>query len=143
MESKFFGSLILALCVVGSSGIAFGEDRYIPERPDWEPNEYWFVDSILVDDGYRRIPVYYVDQDFYCSNVLSRGCHVHGPGIQYVILVESKMYDWDKEGCTVRDHEYYHAMGYRHGEGPLSSTCAMFGIVYENYKRYLLYGLTE
>ena len=34
-------------------------------------------------------------------------------------------FDWANQGCTVHDHEFYHAMGVGHGVGLLSSTCLM------------------
>jgi len=92
-----------------------------------EPDLYWHVPIQNNNYEVEKIPVYYVTEEFLCENHvgLARGCFVNGPMGKYVIIVEHMEYDWANQGCTVHDHEFYHAMGYSHGVGLLSSTCSM------------------
>lgn len=120
MEDKLFIIFVLVcsiLLVIAATIVVQGEES---------ADEYWLVQSKITQLGLAWIPVYYVDEITYemCpTEHESRGCYYHGPDRRDVHIVKDKTYEWASQGCTVRDHEYFHAMGYAHGVGPLSTTC--------------------
>lgn len=88
-----------------------------------EPDIYWYVPN--KDTGEIKVfPVYYVEEEFNCKyfGSTTRGCFNGALG--YIMLVKSTEFDYVIYGCTVRDHEFFHAMGYNHGEGPLGIICS-------------------
>lgn len=114
-----------ALAIGGISIIVFVATVILGYGEQQQPDDYWYVS--IIRDGYtiEKIPVYYVDEPFLCEDHvgLARGCFVHGATGKYIKLVESMEFDWANQGCTVHDHEFFHAMGYGHGTGPLATTC--------------------
>jgi len=117
-ESLAIGG-ILVIFAVAFSLLVYGD----------EPDDWWLIPKIV--DGYepRWVPVYYVDHDFYCEThaKLARGCYVLKPLTEYIMINKNVEFDWANQGCTVHDHEWFHAMGWGHGMGPLDQTCPPFG----------------
>ena len=112
----------IALFAVGT-GSAYGEVK--------EPDEIWSVPNMYNDYEHRDVFVYFVDvisfemcpASYVKDMSVVRGCYYYDGVRDDVHIVKGKMFEWSYQGCTVRDHEWFHAMGYRHGEGPLGSTC--------------------
>lgn len=122
--------LVLSFLAAGYIWILVFENAFGEEPDDW-----WLIPSIANDYKSRWVPIYYEDEPFYCGHsvILSNGCYINGV-TEEIKIVKSKMYDWASQGCTVHDHEWFHAMGYKHGVGPLSKTCPMFGVIKFSYK---------
>ena len=107
-------------------------------------NDYWLIPDMANEGIPRWVPVYYHGEIFDCDIISlggqdgdlesqeHRGCYVSGPTKDEIHIVKSMMYNWANQGCNVRDHEYYHAMGYKHGVGPLSTTCPNPALVNQN-----------
>jgi len=118
VENKLIYAVIVvtSLLIIVTYYVAYGEES---------ADGYWLVPDINNNYEYRYIPVYYVDEVFYCEYKAyeARGCYVNKPSGEYIKIVESMEFDWANQGCTVHDHEFYHAMGYEHGIGLLSTTC--------------------
>jgi len=110
---------VIFVLIGAAAQYAFGEG----------PDTYWYVSDIANNYEIRKVPVYYVDVITECEHIdpnhTSRGCFIKGPQTEAIFIVTEKEFDWANQGCTVHDHEYYHAMGFKHGVGPLSSTCPM------------------
>lgn len=117
MEKIIIALVIVVALMFITAAIAYADTN--------EPDTFWAIPNIYDDDKIRWVPVYYVEEDFYCkySADLSRGCFFGGGVDETITIVKSKEFQWARQGCTVHDHEFYHAMGYAHGEGPLGETC--------------------
>jgi len=117
---KGIGVLLILWGIIMLVQAAFGEE---------EADAYWLVPEIRNNYESRWIPVYYVYEDFFCENhpTLARGCYVLGPTEEYIMINKNVEFEWANQGCTVHDHEWFHAMGWGHGMGPLDQTCTEFG----------------
>ncbi len=63
-------------------------------------------ESVWVED--REVPIYY--EDFIGGDVKG----YYDPNKDEIHLLESAMYQWALPGCSIRDHEIFHAWGYDH-----------------------------
>lgn len=123
MNEKDKRALIGAVVCIGII-IIIGAVQYA--FPEEEADEYWLIPNIHKGYELRWVPVYYVDEITNCGDKDPdhvRGCYYHGPNRDDIHIVNGKSFEWANQGCTVRDHEWFHAMGYQHGKGPLSVTC--------------------
>lgn len=75
-------------------------------------------DSVWVggDKGLREVPIYYLDI-VPCNSQSEhiKGCYKH---MEDIIIFKNgiDVYSWAMPGCTIWDHEIYHAWGYDHVE---------------------------
>ena len=78
------------------------------------PDDYVWVGG---DKGIRQVPIYYVDI-VECKgeiNIHYKGCY-KGEG-DYITFVKGyNLHFWALPGCTIWDHEIYHAWGIDHVE---------------------------
>lgn len=89
-------------------------------------DDYWYIPDIRNEYESRWVPVYYVDEIITCdihNNNIHWGCFYKGPNREDITIVKGTEDNWVNQGCTVTAHEFYHAMGWGHGMGPLSYTC--------------------
>ena len=79
------------------------------------PDDYVWVGG---DKGLRQVPIYYVDNisEFCVNNSIHiKGCYKTFEDI--IIFVKNyDLHFWALPGCTIWDHEIYHAWGYDHVE---------------------------
>ena len=73
--------------------------------PMGSPDEWVWVGG---DRGLREVPIYYVD--FLEGHIKGK----YFAGHDAIIVERDRVHSWAMPGCTVRDHEIYHAWGYDH-----------------------------